>query len=91
MGSNELRNKVYELRELRRMAEELSDEIETLQDAIKSHMDAAGVDMIAGTDYKITYKSVTSSRFDTIAFRKDNPGLAEAYTKTTTTRRFTVA
>jgi predicted phage-related endonuclease len=91
MGSNEIRNKVYELRELRRMAEELSAEIETLQDAIKAHMDTAGVDTIAGVDYKVTYKSVTSSRFDSTAFRKDNPEIAAAYMKTTTTRRFTVA
>lgn len=91
MGSNEIKSKVVELRELRRMADEIAAEIETLQDAIKSHMDAAGVDTIAGTDYKITYKSVTTSRFDTIAFRKDNPEIAAAYMKATTTRRFTVA
>jgi predicted phage-related endonuclease len=91
MGSNELRNKVYELRELRRMADEISAEIDSLQDAIKAHMDAAGIDTIAGTDYKVTYKSVTSSRFDSTAFRKDNPEIAAAYMKTTTTRRFTVA
>ena len=91
MGSNELRGKIYELRELRRMADEISAEIETLQDAIKAHMDDSGVDTIAGTDYKVTYKSVTTSRFDSAAFRKDNPEIASAYMKTTTTRRFTVA
>lgn len=91
MGINELTIKVNDLRELRRMAEEISAEIETIQDAIKEHMAAAGVDTIAGTDYKITRKAVTSSRFDTTAFKKDNPEIAAAYTRTTTARRFTIA
>lgn len=91
MSINELSAKVNELRELRRMAEEISGEIETIQDAIKAHMTAAGVEILNGTDYKITWKPVTSSRFDTTAFKRENPELSARYTKTTTTRRFTVA
>lgn len=64
MSANEISAKVQELRELRRMADELSAEIDSLQDSIKQHMDAAGVDTLAGLDYKITYKAVTSSRLD---------------------------
>ena len=36
MSALELTNKVQELRELRRMAEELAGEIDTLQDQIKA-------------------------------------------------------
>lgn len=88
MSINELSIKVNDLRELRRMADELAAEIESVQDAIKDHMTAAGVDTIAGTDYKITWKTVSSSRFDTTAFKKDNPEIAAAYTKTVSSRRF---
>lgn len=91
MSIFELSTKVYELRELRRMADELAAEIDAIQDAIKEHMTAAGVEILSGVDYKITWKTVTSSRFDTTAFKKDNPDLAAAYTKTTTARRFTIA
>lgn len=91
MSINELSIKVNDLRELRRMADELSAEIEALQDSIKEHMTAAGVDTINGPDYKITWKTITSARFDTAAFKKDNPEIAAAYTKTTTARRFTLA
>ena len=73
------------------MADEIAAEIETIQDAIKNHMSAAGVDTIAGTDYKITWKEITSARFDTTAFKKENPELASRYTKNTTARRFTIA
>lgn len=91
MSINEFHAKAKELRELRHMADELAAEIETLQDEIKSHMDAVGIDSAAGPGYKITWRSVTSSRFDTSAFKKDNPEIAAAYTKTTTTRRFMIS
>ena len=91
MSINELTVKVNELRELRRMADELSAEIESIQDAIKAHMTAENIDTIAGIDYKITWKTVTSARFDTTAFKKENPELSARYTKTTTTKRFLIA
>lgn len=88
MSAIELAAKVQELRELRRMADELAAEIDGLQDAIKQHMDAAGVDTLAGLDYKITYKAVTSSRLDSKALKADQPELYAKYTKQTTARRF---
>ena len=91
MSINELTAKVNDLRELRRMADELAAEIESVQDAIKEHMTAAGVDQITGTDYKITWKTISSSRFDTTAFKKENPEIAAAYTKITTSRRFVIS
>lgn len=91
MSQNELTAKIRELRELKRMQEELAAEIETLQDTIKAHMDAAQVDTLTGTDYKVTYKAVTSSRLDTSALKKALPDIAAQYTKATTTRRFLLA
>ena len=91
MSINELTANVSELRELRRMADEIQAEIDAIQDKIKAHMNATGVDTLAGADYKITWKTVSSSRFDTTAFKKENPEIAALYTKTTTTRRFTVS
>ena len=91
MSINEMDSKIKELRELRRMAEELAAEIDSIQDTIKAHMDAEGVDTISGTDWKVTYKAVTSSRIDTSALKKALPDLAQQFTKTTTARRFCVA
>ena len=88
MSNTEIQSKVNELRELRRMADEL---IESIQDAIKAHMTAIDADTLTGADYKITWKTVTSSRFDSTAFKKAMPELAERFTKPSTSRRFTVA
>lgn len=91
MGTMELTNKVQELRGLRRMADELAAEMETLQDQIKAHMTAQGVDELAGMDYKITWKTITSSRFDSKAFKATHADLYSQYTRETTARRFCVA
>ena len=91
MSINEMDSKVKELRELRRMADELAAEIDSIQVAIKAHMDAEGVDTINGTDWKVTYKVVTSSRIDTGALKKALPVLAQQFTRTTTARRFSLA
>lgn len=85
MSNTEIQSKVNELRELRRMADELAAEIESIQDAIKAHMTAIDADTLTGADYKITWKAVTSSRFDSTAFKKAMPELAERFTKSTTT------
>lgn len=91
MSINELTANVSELRELRRMADEIQAEIDAIQDKIKAHMNAAGVDTLAGADYKITWKEITSSRFDTTAFKRENPEIAAMYTKTSTSKRFILA
>lgn len=91
MSINEMDSKIKELRELRRMADELAGEIESITDSIKTHMDAEGVDTISGTDWKVTYKAVTSSRIDTAALKKALPDVVERFTRTTTARRFCIA
>lgn len=91
MSATEINTKVKELRELRRMAEELAAEIEAVQDSIKSQMDAQGVDTLSGTDWKVTWKLVTSARLDSSALKKELPEIAARFMKQTTTRRFVLA
>ena len=91
MSRQDIESKVQEIRELKRMQDELSAELEALTYEIKAHMDADGVDTISGTDWKVTYKAVTSSRIDTSALRKAAPELCEKFTKSVETKRFCVA
>ena len=91
MSISELDMKVKELRELKRMADELAGEIEALQDGIKAHMTEQSTDTLTGDDYKITWKAVTSNRLDTTALKKELPDIAARYTKASVSRRFTLA
>ena len=88
MSSSELLKVVTGLQELKRMQEELQAEIEAAQDSIKEIMGAAE-EMTVGA-FRITWKNVTTSRLDTTALKKNLPDIAAQYTKTSTTRRFTI-
>lgn len=91
MLTKNLDSQIHELRELRRMADELAAAIDTIQDAIKAEMTAAGVDVLTGSDWKAVWKPITTSRIDTAALKKALPDLAAQFTKTSTVRRFSVA
>ncbi len=91
MSVNEIESKVKELRELRRMQEDLAAEIAALEDSLKGHMDTHGMDTLLGMDWKITWKSVTSNRLDSTALKKELPDIAARFMKQTTARRFVLA
>ncbi|MBR2490065.1 MAG: hypothetical protein IKB65_01095 [Ruminiclostridium sp.] len=89
MSNTELTSKIKELRELQALIEEAQAEAEAIKDTLKAHM-GEQEELRAG-EYKVTWKSVTSSRLDTAALKKALPDVAQAFTKQTTTRRFVVA
>ena len=91
MGTIELDSKIKELRELRRMAEELQQEIDGITDTIKAEMTARNVDTLTGDDWKVTWKAVTSNRLDSASLKKELPDIAARYTKASVSRRFTLA
>ena len=88
MSNPNLEPKIKELLELKRLKEELEAEIAGMEDEIKSVMGDEET-LIAGA-FKVSWTAYTSSRFDSTRFKKDHAELAAAYTKTTTTRRFSV-
>lgn len=80
-----------ELAQYTRLQEEAAAMVEALKDQIKEHMTAAGLEVLTGDEHKATYKTVTSSRINTAALKKEHPDIATQYTKTTETKRFTFA
>lgn len=91
MSMNEMEAKVSELRELRRMADDLAAEIDALEDDLKAYMTANNADELHGPSFKIIWKPITSSRLDSKALKTAAPELWERFTKTVTTRRFILA
>lgn len=89
MSTIELTGKIKELRELQSLIEEAQAEAEAIRDTIKAHM-GDSEELRAG-EYKITWKPVTSARFDSTAFKATHRDLYEQYTKQQTTRRFCIA
>lgn len=91
MSRTDINNTVKEIRELKRMREELDAEIAAAEDLIKAEMDRTSNYTIIGDDYKVTWNEVTSSRVDTTALKKAMPEVIEKFMKTTTSRRFCIA
>ena len=78
-----------EIAEYTRLSEEVSATLDSLRDTLKTYMTENGLDTVTGSEHKATYKTVTSSRIDTAALKKNAPAIAERFTKTTTAKRFT--
>lgn len=73
------------------MADELAAEITAIEDEIKAHMLASGEEEIICGAYKIRWKKVESTRFDTSTFKKVNAELYNQFSKNTVSKRFTIA
>lgn len=91
MSTNEMTNKIRELKELKAMAEELAAEITAIEDCIKAEMTVRNTDEMTVDVYKIRWTKVLSNRFDSSAFKKAMPELHTQFTKQTESRRFTIA
>lgn len=73
MSTHELDAKVRELRELRNFESEIKAAISLVEDAIKADMLAKNTDTLYGCDCMVTWKTVTSRRFDSAAFKLTHP------------------
>lgn len=91
MSNMELQNQLRELKELRRLEEELQAEITAITNAVKAHMVAQGAEQLVAGEYKVTWKPCTTTRFDAALFKSTFPELYAQYCRRTEGRRFIVA
>lgn len=91
MNTKELTAKVRELKELKAMAEELAAEITAIEDELKAVMTERQTEEMTVDVYKVRWVKVISNRFDSTAFKKKMPELAQQFTKQTESRRFSIA
>lgn len=91
MTRTELNAKVKELKELKVMAAELEAEMKAIEDVIKADMTAQGVETLLLDDCKVSYKPVTSNRFDSKGFKEKYSDLYSAFSKVTSYMRFSIA
>ena len=91
MSIYEVDAKVKELRELRDMEAEVKSAIAVIEDSLKAEMLAKNTEVLAGTDYRVTWKTVVTNRFDSAAFKLTHADLFAQISRSTTTRRFVIA
>ena len=91
MSTIEITAKIEALKDLESLIEEAKAEAETLRDEIKTEMLNRNTEELTAGQYIVRYTTVLSNRFDSTAFKKVMPDVYKAYTKQTSSRRFTIS
>lgn len=86
---NNLQQLCHDYKELQRLAESVSAELDVLKELIRSEM--GNNDVVTAGEYKISNKTVETSRIDTTALKKALPDIAAQFVKTVTSRRFIIS
>jgi len=89
MDRNEINAKFRELAQYKMMIEEATALKEAVEAELKEIMESENIDTLIGDEHKVTWKEVTSNRFDSKAFKANHADLYNAFTKPSTSRRFT--
>ena len=87
-ANHQMETKVQELMELKKMVDDLTAEMEGIQDEIKAYMGDEET-MTAGA-YVVRYQNVVSQRCDTKELRKLLGDALDPYMKRIESRRFSV-
>ena len=91
MSKNELIAKIEALNAWEALMEEAKAEADAIRDRIKQEMLDRDVEELTAGAYIIRWTSVLSNRFDTTGFKKVYGDLYKAFTKQTSSRRFSIS
>ena len=91
MATNELINKIEELKALEELIEEAKATAEGLRDDLKDEMNARGVEEMTAGRFILRFTPILSSRFDTKRFKeKFGEDVYKAFTREVSSRRFSI-
>ena len=68
----------------------LKKEAEAIEEEVKAELEARGVEQVETAHYKVSWKSVSSTRLDAKALKAERPEIYERYAVSSTAKRFTV-
>lgn len=91
MSINEMEAKIVEMQELDRLAQEAKEAADTIRDEIKAVMLEKDTSEMSVGRFIVRWTEILSNRFDSTAFKKVMPDVYKAYTKSMTSRRFSVS
>lgn len=89
-NQTELMRKVEELTEWQELLTQAEGMVESLKDFIKEEMNERGVEEMEVGTHICRFTTVLSNRFDSTAFKRVHAELYKAFTKQSTSRRFSV-
>ena len=90
MSTLEIENKARRLKSLKNRQESLQQEIDQLEADLKNQLEAWNADEMQAGPFRVTWKPVSSTRFDADRFRSENGKLYHLYTVPNCYRKFSV-
>ena len=91
MSRNEMVALIEAMNTYDEMAANAKEKADAIRETIKAEMMERDTEELIAGQYIIRWTSVLSNRFDATAFKKVMPEIYKAYTKQTTSRRFSVS
>lgn len=85
-----LQSKLDRYTELKRQIDELGYELDDIKDFVKNEMKRRGKEELVVGPYKVSYKKIVSSSFDTKTFKEAEPETYMMYLKESSSMRFVV-
>ncbi|MBE6614275.1 MAG: hypothetical protein E7631_03120 [Ruminococcaceae bacterium] len=90
MSKNEILAKIEELKSLEELIAEAEQVAEGIKDEIKNQMLTDNTEEMIIGNHIVRWTTTLTQRFDSTAFKKALPEVYKAYTKQTTSRRFSI-
>ena len=90
MSTKEIETKARRLKILKNKQESLQQEIDQLETDLKAQLEAWDVDEVQAGPFRVVYKLVNSSRFDSRRFKAENGNLYSLYMVPNCYRKFSV-
>ena len=91
MTEKMIENRIRKLQELEARQKEIEAAADAIRAELKADLEEKGVEELATKNFIVRWKEVISRRLDGKALKAALPDVFAAYSKTTSTRRFTVA
>lgn len=91
MSERMIENRIRKLQELEAQQKEIEAAADAIRAELKADLEEKGVEELQTKNFVIRWKEIISSRLDGKALKAALPDVFAAYSKTTSTRRFTVA
>lgn len=90
MDSLQMDEKLARLRQHKRAIAELKRAQEAIEAEIKAELEARGVEELETPHYRVSWKTVSSTRLDTRSLKEERPEIYARYAVVSETRRFVV-
>ena len=90
MSTKEIENKAKRLKVLKNKQDSIQQEIDQLETELKAQLEAWNVDEVQAGPFRVIWRYVSSSRFDSRRFKAENGSLYASYMVPNCYRKFSV-